>query len=244
MLGVWLLLTTIPYYTLSTYNWAIGLGLISDKARITNMGIQAISSAFFNSNHCINILIYVFFHGIFRAKFFELLAACFNLNPFVKMNPYYFASLDDKARLAKSSSFRRSLKRSSSEEMDSFNESVIIRNMPTTRGKVNDKKMAKPDSLVKSAPIADCETYADDEAGKPCLLRLSSSRLTRQNSMYEEFNQISNLANRHDNKLFLFNEKSFMFKYYKRVENEVLNQKEASYTNDNETIFLDYSERK
>lgn len=65
MLGIWLLITTIPYYTLFTYHWATSLKLINDKTRL-HMTIQAISSAFFNSNHCINIIIYMIFHKDFR----------------------------------------------------------------------------------------------------------------------------------------------------------------------------------
>ncbi len=237
MLSVWLLLTSIPYYALSTYDWAIALGLISDRARIKDMSVQRISSAFFNSNHCINILIYIFFHRSFRAKLLEFAAACFNLNPIIKMNPYYFAYADDKFRLAKSNSFRRSLKRCSSEEMDSFNESVIKRNRPTVRGKVNDRKMRKENSIEESVRLQ--ATSPNDEANVQEETSLTAPRrktqLMRQDSMFVEDSQAQSQAN---NKLFLLNEKSFIFKYYKRVKNEALSQKEHyNNSNNNETTF-------
>jgi hypothetical protein len=77
MIGVWLLISCIPYYTLSTYTWAASLHLIDDRSRF-HMSMQAVSSVFFNSNHCINIIIYVIFYRDFRACF-----SCFvcKLNP-------------------------------------------------------------------------------------------------------------------------------------------------------------------
>jgi hypothetical protein len=78
MIGVWLLISSIPYYTLSTYTWAASLGLIDDRSRF-HMSMQAVSSAFFNSNHCINIIIYVIFYRDFRSCFTNILA---RLNPY------------------------------------------------------------------------------------------------------------------------------------------------------------------
>jgi hypothetical protein len=77
IIGVWLLISSLPYYTLSTYTWAASLHLIDDRSRF-HMSMQAVSSAFFNSNHCINIIIYMIFYRDFRACF-----SCFisMLNP-------------------------------------------------------------------------------------------------------------------------------------------------------------------
>lgn len=65
MLGVWLLATLLPYYTLLTYTWAASLSLINDRSQMYRT-IQAISSVFFNSNHCINLFIYLIFYREFR----------------------------------------------------------------------------------------------------------------------------------------------------------------------------------
>ncbi|CAF1055924.1 unnamed protein product [Brachionus calyciflorus] len=89
ILGIWLLLTNIPYYTLFTYHWANSLKLINDTTRL-HMTIQAVSSAFFNSNHCINIIIYMIFNRDFRLNALKLLFNLFNLNPLFKLNPRYF----------------------------------------------------------------------------------------------------------------------------------------------------------
>lgn len=71
MLGIWLLLTTIPYYSMYTYYWATSLRFINDRTRL-HMTVQAVSSAFFNSNHCINIVIYLMFHKDFRSNALRL----------------------------------------------------------------------------------------------------------------------------------------------------------------------------
>lgn len=92
MLGIWLLITTIPYYSLFTYHWATSLKLINDRNRL-HMTIQAISSAFFNSNHCINIIIYMIFNKDFRLNALKILFNLFNLNPVIKLNPLYFKTL-------------------------------------------------------------------------------------------------------------------------------------------------------
>lgn len=66
-LGVWMLLTSIPFYIFTTWNWAASLRVISHadthKTRLY-MSIQAVTSAFFNSNHCVNILIYMAFYKV------------------------------------------------------------------------------------------------------------------------------------------------------------------------------------
>ena len=60
-LGIWQIFTNIHYYVLITF----------DRARllkITNLEhtrLQAVSSVFFNSNHCVNILIYLIFYKDF-----------------------------------------------------------------------------------------------------------------------------------------------------------------------------------
>jgi hypothetical protein len=244
MLGVWLLLTSIPYYTLCTYNWAIGLGLISDKARFTNTSIQPLSSAFFNSNHCTNILIYIMFHRGFRAQLFEFIAAFFNLNPLVKMNPYYFAGRDDKSRQAKSSSFMRSLKRCSSEEMDSYAvESVIRRNLnvikTTKKGagggdgvgagqsrNASERKKTVADDINLDM-VVNVKASKDDENERLNPQPSKNKRLTRQSSMFEECN-VHAVTTPSCSKLFLLNQKSSLFKYYKRVKTEMAEKAELS----------------
>lgn len=84
MLGIWLLLTTIPYYSTYLYYWATSLRFINDRTRF-HMSVQAVSSAFFNSNHCINIIIYLMFHKDFRSNALRLVClvsykSCFILN--------------------------------------------------------------------------------------------------------------------------------------------------------------------
>ena len=60
-LGIWQVFTNIHYYVLITFDHARLL-------RITNLKhtrLQAVSSIFFNSNHCVNILIYLIFYKDF-----------------------------------------------------------------------------------------------------------------------------------------------------------------------------------
>jgi hypothetical protein len=87
VLGIWLLLTTIPYHLLFTYRWANTLHII----RFENLdsifnNLQIISTVFYNSNHYINILIYLVFHRDFRLKFFAMLVNLFNKNGLIKIS--------------------------------------------------------------------------------------------------------------------------------------------------------------
>jgi hypothetical protein len=65
IMGIWLLFTQIPYNVLTTHYWISELRLMNIKTRLS-LTIQGISSAFFNLNHCLNIIIYILFHKDFR----------------------------------------------------------------------------------------------------------------------------------------------------------------------------------
>ena len=67
VIGIWLLISCIPYYSVTTYTWAASLKLVNAKSR-RHMSIQAVSSVFFNSNHCINVIIYIIFYRDFRSS--------------------------------------------------------------------------------------------------------------------------------------------------------------------------------
>jgi hypothetical protein len=67
-LGIWQIFTNIHYYVLITFDRARLL-------RITNFKhtrLQAVSSVFFNSNHCVNILIYLIFYKDFGIIILDL----------------------------------------------------------------------------------------------------------------------------------------------------------------------------
>ena len=67
-LGIWQVFTNIHYYVLITFDHARLL-------RITNFKhtrLQAVSSVFFNSNHCVNILIYLIFYKDFGRIILDL----------------------------------------------------------------------------------------------------------------------------------------------------------------------------
>lgn len=101
VMSVWLLLTSVPYYALCTYYWVVGLRVVDSTMTSirVHMTIQAISSAFFNLNHCTNIFIYLIFHRNFRYKLFELFTGCFNvINPVFKINPFYYSHGDSQKR--------------------------------------------------------------------------------------------------------------------------------------------------
>jgi hypothetical protein len=69
MIGIYLILTVIPYYSMMTYYWATQ---DKDYSRLHST-IQSITSVFFNSNHCINIVFYLLFHKEFRHHAFLIL---------------------------------------------------------------------------------------------------------------------------------------------------------------------------
>ena len=98
ILGIWLLFTTIPYNILTTYYWISELRLINIKTRLS-LTIQGVSSAFFNLNHCFNIIIYTTFHKDFRLSFKNLLIKLFNLNPMCQLNMNYLKSKQTKKEI-------------------------------------------------------------------------------------------------------------------------------------------------
>lgn len=69
MVGIYLILTTIPYHSMVTYYWATA---DKDYSQL-HLTIQSITAVFFNSNHCINILFYMLFHKEFRHQMFLIL---------------------------------------------------------------------------------------------------------------------------------------------------------------------------
>lgn len=74
ILGIWLLITSVPYYSLQTLYWIFRLIFIEDSMpNLFDYRVQAISSVFFNSNHCINILIYLLFHKSFRSSTLKII---------------------------------------------------------------------------------------------------------------------------------------------------------------------------
>ena len=95
IIGIWLLVTSIPYYSFFTLLAASSLRLIAplDMDVRLQMSLQALSSAFFNTNHCISIVVYLIFHADFRITCMELAIGAFNLNPVVSLNPAYFDSI-------------------------------------------------------------------------------------------------------------------------------------------------------
>ena len=67
-LGIWQVFTNLDYFVLIKFDRARLL-------RITNLKhtrLQAVSSIFFNSNHCVNILIYLIFYKDFGLVILDL----------------------------------------------------------------------------------------------------------------------------------------------------------------------------
>ena len=79
-LCLWLISTNIPYYVLILFDRSRSLE-ISIARHAYNTSHQAISSIFFNSNHCINIIIYLMFYKDFRQILFDVCCCC-HLNKF------------------------------------------------------------------------------------------------------------------------------------------------------------------
>jgi hypothetical protein len=64
-LGLWLIISNIPYYGFTIWEWTMHL-LESDYFKgDVNIILQAIWSVLFNSNHCILIFVYITFHHAF-----------------------------------------------------------------------------------------------------------------------------------------------------------------------------------
>ena len=83
IIGVWLLLTSAPYYTINTIIRVLSLKVFQQNEILIGNGyyfFQAIASIFFNSNHCINIIIYIFFHNTFRYNSLKLMYNIFKCN--------------------------------------------------------------------------------------------------------------------------------------------------------------------
>ena len=94
IMGVWLLITSAPYYTINTIIRISHLNIFqkSNSFHLEESNIylyQALASLFFNSNHCINILIYVVFHKSFRYNLLRILARLFICKSINKQKAYY-----------------------------------------------------------------------------------------------------------------------------------------------------------
>jgi hypothetical protein len=96
-IGLWLLFTSVPYYSLNTYYWVTTLSLIEDHSEWP-MTIQAISSAFFNLNHCFNILIYLTFHRDYRNNSIILILNVLNNIPYVNIKPELLENIKKKRK--------------------------------------------------------------------------------------------------------------------------------------------------
>ena len=83
--SVWTVLTTMPYYLLNTYLLLLRIDLFENHFESDAITIaQIISSVFFNSNHCINFLIYLFFHAHFKG----LLCKIFSKSSLKRISTY------------------------------------------------------------------------------------------------------------------------------------------------------------
>nr|QVK45820.1 G protein-coupled receptor [Proales similis] len=70
--SIWLVVSILPYYSILLFHWIVKQNpdLLGDHFRLLQ-SIQAFSSVFFNSNHVINLAIYLLFHRSFRLNFFR-----------------------------------------------------------------------------------------------------------------------------------------------------------------------------
>jgi hypothetical protein len=66
-LNIYCILASIPYYFLITYLKLVELNFLLNHFDLKSiLTIQIITSALFNSNHCINFFIYLAFHADFK----------------------------------------------------------------------------------------------------------------------------------------------------------------------------------
>lgn len=152
ILGIWLLFTTIPYNTLTTYYWIshTELRLINAKTRLS-LTIQGISSAFFNLNHCFNIIIYTIFHKDFRLSFRNLLIKFFNLNPMCQINLSCFKSKQDQKCAVK-----RLINSNRSNKFETTTFLLMPKQTPaTTLLNDNNRIEVSSDSVDSKSPAAD-----------------------------------------------------------------------------------------
>lgn len=71
MIGIWLLLTSIPYHLFCFYYKIYGY-----QNSYLFMAVQGVTSAFFNLNRCLNIFIYTCFHSDFQKVALKYLRCC------------------------------------------------------------------------------------------------------------------------------------------------------------------------
>ena len=137
IIGIWLLLTSSPYYTINTIIRLSSLNIsnfeINDKAYL----YQAIFSVFFNSNHCINIIIYIIFHKTFRSKSIKLMLKIFKYKNQIPdddvFSGYSFQNRDStifrSKKLVKSCKINKNV---------SINSSIVYRNNSIVDKKLSD----------------------------------------------------------------------------------------------------------
>ena len=79
ILAAWSVFTTIPYYAFHAFYLLISLNIFTSTDSKALHIIQITSSIFFNSNHCINFFIYLFFYDEFRATIFKTILCNFRV---------------------------------------------------------------------------------------------------------------------------------------------------------------------
>jgi hypothetical protein len=71
ILAAWSVFTSIPYYAFHAFYLLITLNIFTSTDTKALHVVQITSSIFFNSNHCINFFIYLFFYDEFRVTIFK-----------------------------------------------------------------------------------------------------------------------------------------------------------------------------
>ena len=95
----WFLFTNIPYLYFNMKYWTYVIKQENNRITIQLFMLQAISTIFFNVNHCLRILVFMFFKD-FRKQLVHNLIAIFSFNPFMKIsNPTVQISLLDRSAL-------------------------------------------------------------------------------------------------------------------------------------------------
>ena len=236
MIGVWLLLTAIPYYSLITYYMFIAVKNLgsSNYGNETFMKAQAISSVLYNLNHCINVVIYIFFHRDFRSSALNLFIKCFNINPVVKINLLVLRSekAKKKARVKKDSNSSHSSITMGVTTNNNTNYAVshvkvgsIVKqsfNETSIKNGVDSRNEFKKNSRLKT--VSEFNRIANNVAKqKSAMNRLTvdNDRKDRDKSVSTQTINITGsrqsiVAQNNKDKIFIRNENFFLFRYFSK----------------------------
>ena len=141
-LAGWILLSSIPYYVMIAIDWVNNLNIDYYKSR-SLMELQAVTATLFNTNHLINMLVYMLFHDTFSLNLKKMIYEVLNLRHrfFSNSSDSPLTSVDSAKGLNKMSKKSNSPKSLNSSELKQLSSKMNSKKAYETRLSLNNEHL-------------------------------------------------------------------------------------------------------